>query len=106
MPPPILSPPNLLLRLPHPVRNNKNPNQLLDSNAPAPRQLLQLQENFPIQNLHKFHRLLTVTHLRSAPRNPANTPPLYMAHLLFLENNVQSPQQSINHNPTISRSML
>jgi hypothetical protein len=55
MSPPILSPPNLLLRLPHPVRNNKNTNQLLHSNTPAPSDLLQLQENTTIQNLHKFH---------------------------------------------------
>ncbi len=43
-----LAPLNFLLRLAHPVRNNENPNQLLDSNPPALRQILQLEENPPI----------------------------------------------------------
>src|SRR2546430_10739579 len=45
MPSSLLSPPVFLLRFPHPIRNNKNPNQLLDSHTPAPGQIFQLQEN-------------------------------------------------------------
>ena len=48
MPSPILSPLNFFLRLAHPVRNNENPNQFLDSHAPFPRQILQIQENTTI----------------------------------------------------------
>src|SRR6266581_4293171 len=55
MPSPLLSPLKFFLRLAHPVRNHKNTNQLLDSNAPALRQLLQFQEYSTIKHLHKFH---------------------------------------------------
>jgi hypothetical protein len=70
MPSPILKPLNIFLRLAHPVRNNKNANQLLDSHAPTLRQPLQLQEYSTIKNLHKLHRLFTVTHLRSTTLKP------------------------------------
>jgi len=88
MPPSIPSPSSLLLGLAHPVGNNKNTNQLLYSNSPTLRQLLQLQEYSTIQNLHELHRFFTVAHLRSTTLNHADTLWLYMAHLLFLENNV------------------
>src|SRR5712664_1965235 len=61
MPPSIPNPSSLLLGLAHPVRNNKNTNQLLDSHTPALRQLLQFQEYSTIKNLHELHRLFTVT---------------------------------------------
>src|SRR5712692_3416542 len=100
MPPSIPNPSSLLLGLAHPVRNNENSNQLLDRHAPTLRQIFQLEENPAIQNLHEFHRLLTVAQLRSTPPNYPNTLWLYMAHLLFLENNVQSNPQSIKSQPS------
>src|SRR5712664_192309 len=95
MPSPILSSSSLFLRFAHPVRNHKNTNQLLYSNSPALRQLFQFQEYSPIKNLHEFYRFFTVAHLRSTTLNHADTLWLYMAHLLFLENNVESIRQSI-----------
>lgn len=63
MPSPIFNPSSLLLLgLAHPVRNDKNTNQLLDSYPPALRQIFQLQEYSTIENLHEFHRLFAVTH--------------------------------------------
>src|SRR5260370_42249510 len=61
MPPSIPNPSILLLGLAHPVRNNENTNQLLDSHTPALRHLLQFQEYSTIKNLHELHRLLSVT---------------------------------------------
>src|SRR5205807_8875635 len=52
---PILSPPKLFLRLAHPLRDHKNPNQLLDSNTTTLRQSFQFQEYSTIKNLHEFH---------------------------------------------------
>jgi hypothetical protein len=45
MPSSIPNPSSLLLGLAHPVRNDENSNQLLDSYAPALRQIFQLEEN-------------------------------------------------------------
>ena len=45
MPSSYLNPLNFLLRLAHPVRNNENPNQLLDSHTPTLSQILQFEEN-------------------------------------------------------------
>src|SRR5438105_14660674 len=109
MPPSLISPSNFFLRLSHPVRNNEDTYQLLDGNAPTLRHLLQLKENTTIKNMHELHGLFTIAHLRSTSPNHANTRPLYMAHLLFLENNVQSVQQSIKSQPNscqIHASML
>src|SRR5260370_13938062 len=55
MPSPILSPSSILLGLPHPVRNDKNTNELFDSYPPALREIFQLQEYSPIQDLDEFH---------------------------------------------------
>lgn len=65
MPPKRVHPLRLFLKPPHPVRDNQDSYELLNRHAAIPRQILESQKDTTIQNLHKLHRFLRITHRES-----------------------------------------